>query len=201
MSFLLQLKRTAPPAPGMVMGSAQAMEWATAPILPGQRLPKSQILPTLRRTQLYHLAKAYDIDVDPNSTKDDFVSILEVEETKGVFNAPPHHPLWFERAKFNSDSMQQAKSNGGFEGTVSRPGRFVTVLGRWTGPLPPEEKAPEIVRQPKEVADKNNLSKRHELQKRAKAMGIKAGGRSNEATLKEMAIRQGEMAREPETAA
>jgi hypothetical protein len=157
----------------------------------------------LRKTQLINLAKAYEIPVDETLPVTEIVMELEMHESRGVFQGPPKPEmmLHFERAKFNSDSMQEAKANGGYEGTRSQPGRFVTVLGRWNGPLPPEEKAPEIVRLPQEVSNRKNLNEYRALQARAIALGIKAGGRSKEAILKEIAIRQGDASREPETAA
>lgn len=61
---------------------------------------------TLRRQQLHDLAKAFDIPVDPNATKQDILYPLMAAEQRGVFREPAAHPYWLEKAMRDPDGPQ-----------------------------------------------------------------------------------------------
>lgn len=175
------------------------MEWSKPVTLPGQYTPKSQVLPTLRLTQLCDLARAYEIPIYFEGTKDQVLPVMEAEEAKGTFNRPPKHPYHFERAKFNSDAVKEAKTKGGFDSANRR----VTTLDPWTGPNPDSyddlmaEKLKPVTK-PWRESNRDNLAGFRALKNKAKALGIVTGGRSKAAILKEIAIREGHMERAPE---
>jgi hypothetical protein len=58
---------------------------------------------TLRRQQLHDLARAFDIPVDPNSTKEAVLYPLMAAEQRGVFKEPAPHPYYLEKAMRDPD--------------------------------------------------------------------------------------------------
>lgn len=175
------------------------MEWSRPVTLPGQYTPKSAVLPTLRLAQLCDLARAYEIPVYFEGTKEQVLPVMEAEEAKGTFNIAPKHPYYFERAKFNSDAVKEAKSKGGWDSANRR----VTILDPWMGPNPDsydnamaEKRKPTT--KPWREANRDNLAGFRALKDRARALGIKVAARSKESILKEIEIREGRRARDPE---
>ena len=57
----------------------------------------------MRRQQLHDLAKAYEISVENDGTKENILVPLIAAETEGAFKLPPKHPEFYERAMKDSD--------------------------------------------------------------------------------------------------
>jgi hypothetical protein len=100
----------------------------------------------------------------------------------GAFNGPPKNPYYFEKARFNSDQMKDAKAGGGY----LRNGQPVVVQFPWQGPSP-DPIAPTPVMQvaadplPSNIASRMANAKRAKndertgLSVRMKELGIKRG--------------------------
>lgn len=175
MSFLQQLKPT--PVPGQPDTSPEM--WALPPRMPGEVSGSNPILATLRLRQLIDLARAYGVEINRDGTKRSVLRQMEAADENGVFRGPPKNPYYFERAKFNSDEVQEAKLNGGY----TKKGRAVSWLFGWRGPDPEADAKP-----PKPVFTEPGTSGRktipnvkkgeaHWLRQECKRLGLNSFGK------------------------
>ena len=176
MSYLEQLRQTQP-----VARDGSSMN----PPSPMFRQYGQSLLPRLRLTQLIHLARAYDIQVNRDGTKKSVLPILVAAEEQGVFNQPPKNPYYFERARWSADQIKDARSKG----------MAIGPLVKWTGPDPDPKPEPkeyhERVSERNRERNKNNVISG--LRARAKELGINSFAKGREALAKEIAVAEGKM--------
>lgn len=197
MSFLSQLKGAA--------GGSTPNEYSVMPAFrPGDEAPTNTVLPTLRLRQMFDLARAYGLEYNQNATRNGMLRVLQNAYDMGAFNGPPKNPYYFERAKFNSDEMKQARISGGYcvrkiTGAVEQ-SIPVTPLFPWRGPDPEaDRKKVEPEYEPgasfkKRMAHARESSIIHKLRQEAKELGINSFGKKAEALKVLIAEKKGVMA-------
>ena len=92
---------------------------AMPPVMAGEVPWNSATLPKLRRVQLVNLAKAFDIKVNPDATKNELLVMLVAAEQMGAFRKPVVDPYYYARASVTPDD---------------------DPIGPWTGPPPLDER-------------------------------------------------------------
>lgn len=201
MSYLNQLKQ-----PTSFVNENSVMP----PSLPGSgggqvRDPR---IASLRLQQMKDLARAYHIQHDPNATFPGMEMVLNNALAMGVFNHPPKSAYYFEKSKYTSDEMKQAKVNGGFfvrQRTGHVPETIpCPILHRWIGPDPegdlkPKEQEYEPGRAYKEHQKKASAAGvkarvMDSLRKEAKALGINSWGKKREELARLIAEKKGQIA-------
>ena len=145
--------------------------------------PRTGLLARLRRQQLVDIAHAWKIDINRDAPRDDILPALEAAERQGVFTRPPVNPYYFEKARWNSDQLMDAKVRGGY----CRVGReqFIPcppVQGGWQGPDPDIIDMPEDQRP---VRGNPRIHEFNDLRKAAKEIGVDGYMKMNIAELKE----------------
>ena len=63
----------------------------------------------MRRIQLVNLARAYEIEVDPDATKDRILPALVAAEQSNVFDEDAKHPAYLLRAAYSPDDEMPQK--------------------------------------------------------------------------------------------
>ena len=83
---------------------------AQAPHVHGTPLPAQTVLQRLSRQQLRDLARAYEIEVPRDGTKDDLLPAMISAEKSGIFRQPPKSPYHLEKAARDRDKRPEPLS-------------------------------------------------------------------------------------------
>src|SRR5262249_46480453 len=118
----------------------------------------------LRLEQLKNLARAYELDIDFDATKLEILPVFVAAENRGVFEQSPKNLYYFERAKWNSDQIREARDKGR---------KDILPLAKWHGPLPESEMTPAARKAAKAAKTDDGMT---DLRAEAKALGIKSFG-------------------------
>lgn len=116
----------------------------------------------MRRQQLHDLARAYQISVPPDGTKEEILPSLVSAERAGVFRTRRPDPYWFAKAQRDPDRPEPMQS--GLQPPEARE-------------QPPASAAHHMDAPPASMA---------ELRAACKAAGINSFGKSKEALLAEL---------------
>lgn len=131
-----------------------------------------------RLRQLQDLAKAYDIAIPADATKNQIVPIMVSHEQAGVFRQPPKSRYHFLRAEMNHDEKIEPRARAEREQALAQALAAETP----NAPKAKPERGDAPVRQAKPSPD---FLTQADLRKRAKALGINCYGKSND-TLREL---------------
>lgn len=159
---------------------------------------------SLRLQQMRDLARAFNIDHSPNATRLGMERVLLNALAMGVFNKPPVNAYYYERAKYSSDEIKQAKANGGYfirQKTGHVPEQIpCTILFPWTGPDPEGDRKPKqeeytyVGHQKKASQAGVKARVMDSLRREAKALGINSWGMKREELARAIAEKKGQIA-------